>query len=720
MKKIVAFLLAIVVVVNVLPIAALAEKLPIAPSSAFQSDKAFKITNGGDVAAMSFGSRALGQLTLNIDVIDEAEIRGIPALVIKSGTPAVFSYTGIKKSIVDKASSSKWHIDTESNSKVEWLDFKDSIKSGAIAVEKSMDGENWAVDFTNTNVFDEVPGSIDRFYTARRMDLNYGCFYRVTFLYKIAYCQKQSQFFFVDTSTYERSWHTEIYTFFLMVDEEIEAITLPDFAAPDNTDVATGAAGIANQTAANEAAAIESITDQAHPHGFAAEAANVQAHAIEGITNGSTTTYTGADNAKNGADYIITSADGTITQIQCKYYSTASKTISSCFEEDSAGNVIFRYLSDSGKPMTIEVPADQYDKAVLAMSRRIEAGQVPGVTDPSEASNIVQKGVVTYQQAVNIAKAGTIESLVYDATTGCVSALSTFGISALVQYGISRWNGDTVEAALKSSLRTGLRIGGNSFVTHILASQLTRTSLNSLLVPGSEAVIHAIGPKAAAVIVNAGRVGMTPIYGAAAMKSAAKLLRGNVIANTVALVVFTVPDLVEMFRGRMSGKQVLKGVATTAGGLAGAAAGAAAGSAAGTAIFPGIGTTIGGVVGAFAGGMGASLGTSAVADLIAEDDADEMLDIVSMELQNLAEEYLLNESEATTVLDTLQNKLTASTLKNMFAAYNRHSFARNIIEPIIKAQVSKRAKIVLPSEKTITSALKDTLEEIYDEIGLTD
>lgn len=715
MKKIIALFLAIVTMVNMIPMSALAVEWTIDPSSAFQSEKTFKLTNDGLCAVMSFGSKALGQLTLNVETIDKSEIQGVTALVIKSRTPVSFSYTGINNQIVDKTSSSMWHLDTESGRKVEWLDFKDSIKTGAIAVEKSADGIDWTTDYTNVNVFEGVPDSINKFYTARRADLNNGCFYRVTIVYKTTYCKEQSRFLFFDTSTYEKTWHAEIYSFFLMADEELESVSSSGLTAPNDFDAAIGAAGIANQTAANEAAAIESIMEQAHPHAYAAEAANTQAHAIKGIFNRSTATYTGADNAKNGSDYIITNnSDNTIiATIQCKYYSTASQTVSSCFEEDSMGNIVFRYYYNK-QPMTIEVPADQYDKAVLAMERRIAAGQVPGVTDPSEASNIVQKGSVTYQQAVNIAKAGTIDSLVYDAKTGCVSAISTFGISALIQFGVSKWNGEDIETALKSSLYTGLRIGGNSFATHILASQLTRTSLNSLLVPGSEAVIHAIGPKAAAVIVNAGRVGLTPIYGAAAMKSAAKLLRGNIIAETVALLVFTVPDLVEMFRGRMSGKQVLKDVATTAGGLAGAATGMSVGQVIGSAIFPGVGSAIGGFIGAIAGGMGVSFGTAAVVDLIAEDDADEMLDIISMELQNLAEEYLLNEAEATKVVDELQSEITASTLKDMFAASNRHNYARNLIEPIIAAQVSEREKVALPSEDVISEAMIDTLEEIYD------
>ena len=45
-----------------------------------------------------------------------------------------------------------------------------------------------------------------------------------------------------------------------------------------------------------------------------------------------------------------------------------------------------------------------------------------GVTDGSEAENLVRKGNVTYAQAKNIAKAGTIDSLKYDAANGVITA----------------------------------------------------------------------------------------------------------------------------------------------------------------------------------------------------------------------------------------------------------------------------------------------------------
>ena len=711
MKRLVALIMACMLLFQV----ASAETVKVGKSSLFQSDRSFSATDSDAVSSMAFGQASLGTLSVEATVLDETSFENTHALIVKKNTSVTFSYTGIKAMDSKSIPDTTWHIVADGASKIGTIDFKHKIEKGGVVVQKSLDGNEWTTVFTNTNIFANSPTIVRNFYTASRADIGDGCYYRFTIAYKTERRSKQSNFLFIDTSSWDRRWHIEQYEIFLLSDDEAPENLDTAISSPGSIDTAAGTVAFPNQSAINNTASVDTFNWGDGGTGMAAEAANVQSHAESGLLNGTKVEHTGSNNVKNGPDYVLTAPDGTITQVQCKYYRTASETISACFEDG-----VFRYYSDTNVPMTIEVPADQYDKAVLLMKTRIANGQVPGVTDPEKASDIVRKGSVTYRQAVNLARAGTIESLKYDAKTGSVTALSAFGISAVVQYAVSRWSGEPVEVALKNSIYTGLRVGGNAFITSILSSQLTRTGLNSLLVPGSEAVIRVIGPKAAAVIVNAGRVGLKPIYGAAAMKSAARMLRGGVIVNTISFLVFTIPDTVELFRGRISGRQMLKNASVTVGGLAGAAGGAAGGAALGTAIFPGVGTTIGGIVGGIAGGLGVSLGVDAVADLIAEDDADEMLDIIQMEFQNLAEEYLLNTDEAERVSTQLQSTLDAGKLKDMFASGNHHSYARGIIEPIVKAEVGKRERIVLPDEETITEGLVDTLEEIYDEMDMGD
>ena len=455
-------------------------------------------------------------------------------------------------------------------------------------------------------------------------------------------------------------------------------------------------------------------------HGFAAEQAN---HLYDKVVNGD---FFGKEKVrlvgddidpdtghiiKNGADRIVNG-----TNIQTKYCSSGSKCIQACFEDGK-----FRYINPDGSPMQIEVPSDKYDQAVQAMKDRIKNGQVPGIDDPNEAENIVRKGHFTYEQAKNIAKAGTVESITFDAVNGMIVATSTFGISAALSFATSVWNGDDIDIALKNATYTGLKVGGTTFVTAVLASQLSKAGLNSALVSSSEAIVALMGPKASAMLVNAFRSG-TNIYGAAAMKSAAKLLRGNVITSAVSVVVLSSFDIANIFRGRISGKQLFKNVtetaSTVAGGTAGWVGGATAGATVGSFI-PVIGTAVGGFVGgllgSFAGGAGAGKISGKVLDKFIEDDADEMVKIIEKVFQQLAVDYLLSEQEATNVVDKLKDKLNGKTLKNMFASSDRKQFARNLLIDSIELEVRKRKHIKLPSDKQMQNALIEVLESIADE-----
>lgn len=440
-------------------------------------------------------------------------------------------------------------------------------------------------------------------------------------------------------------------------------------------------------------------------HGFAAERAN---HLYDKMT-GHDAKIVGDDNAKNGADRIV---DG--IYIQSKYCATGARCINECFADDGKG--MFRYMAD-GKPMEIEVPSDQkiYDDAVKMMEEKIKNGQVPGVTDPSEAKNLVRKGHFTYEQTKNIAKAGTVESLKYDAANGAIIAASAFGITAIITFATSVWGGEDFDVCLKNATYAGIKVGGTAFITSVLSSQLSKAGLNSALVGSSEAVVRLMGPKASAVLINAFRNGAKPIYGAAAMKSAAKLLRGNAITAGITVVVLSSVDITNIFRGRISGKQLMKNLANTTGTVAGGTAGWMAGAAAGSAILPGAGTVIGGLVGSLVSGGVAGKVTSKVANAVAEDDANEMVNIIQEQFESIANEYLLNQKEAEKCVDRLSEKLTGKVLKDMFASDDRASFARDLIVPIVEKRVSQRELIKLPSNEQMVDSLKTILEEIADE-----
>lgn len=441
-------------------------------------------------------------------------------------------------------------------------------------------------------------------------------------------------------------------------------------------------------------------------HGFSAERAN---HFSDQM-RGKDAKIVGDDNAKNGADRIV---DGVF--IQSKYCATGNGCINACFDKDG----VFRYIGKNGEPMVIEVPNDQkiYADAVAAMRRRIQNGQIPGVTNPDDATKYVKRGTVSYKQAVNIAKAGTVDSLIYDSQHGIVTSASAFGVSAVVSFASSIWNGEGFDVAIKKATLNGLKVGGTAFITTLLASQLAKAGLNSSLVASSETVIQLMGPKAAAVLINAFR-SSSNVYGAAAMKSAAKLLRGNVITGIATFAILSIGDVVKIFQGRISGAQLFKGLANTSVALAGGTGGFLGGAAIGSAIAPGIGTVVGAFVGSI--GLGASAGkaSDAIISKFIEDDAEKMVAIIEVVFQDLAGEYMLNKVEAEKIVDALSKELNGKKLQDMFASGNHRGFARELLVPFIESQVSKRRHIKLPPAEQMNAVLRELLEDVADETGL--
>ena len=421
---------------------------------------------------------------------------------------------------------------------------------------------------------------------------------------------------------------------------------------------------------------------------------------------------------KDGADRIVNG-----TTIQTKYCGSGSKCIAACFE-----NKNFRYFNADGTPMQIEVPSDMYESAIQAMENRISRGEVSGITDPNEAQNIVKKGHYTYKQARNIAKAGNVDSIKFDATNGAIVATSAFGISAAISFATSVWNGEDVEGALKIATHTGLKVGGTTFITAVVSSQVSKAGLNKAMLEFSEMLVKKIGPEASAKLVNAFRKGKN-IYGNAAMKSAAKMIRNNVILGGVTVVVLSSVDIANIFSGRISGKQLFKNIANTtstvAGGTVGWAGGAVAGAKIGSAIgsvFPGAGTAVGGTVGGIIGGIvGSTAGgtvsgkvSDAVLGSFIEDDADEMVKIIEKVFAQMAEDYLLNQSEAECIINKLSQKLDAKILKDMFESDNRRMFAKSILIELIEEEVKRRKIIYLPSDEEMKEALKEALVEIAE------
>ena len=329
-------------------------------------------------------------------------------------------------------------------------------------------------------------------------------------------------------------------------------------------------------------------------HGWAAEDANAMSDRL----SGKVVDQVGTNNSCNGADRIVGGVE-----IQTKYCASAQESVNAAFHD-------CKYRYDG---MKLEVPKDQYDEAVKLMATKIRDGQVPGITDPATAKDMVLRGNCTYKEARNIAKAGNIDSIKFDVKTQSVTCALTCGMSFALTYANSIHSGKTHKQALMDASTQAAKSGTTAMVVGVGTQQLLRTSVGRSMAASathaSRAVVNAacktevgqqIVEKTASALVG------RQVVGQAAKNILTKGMRTNMVTGGVMLAAQTIPDAVKVCQGKMSGGQFCENVASNTAGLGGGYAGATAGAAIGTAIFPGVGTVIGGIIGGVGGGIAGS------------------------------------------------------------------------------------------------------------------
>jgi hypothetical protein len=217
------------------------------------------------------------------------------------------------------------------------------------------------------------------------------------------------------------------------------------------------------------------------------------------------------------------------------------------------------------------------------------------------------------------------------------------------------------------------------------------------------------------------------VYGAAAINRVAKLLRSNVITSTIAAAVTSTPDFCRAaFAKSISWPQFTKNLVVNCGGIAagtgGWMAGAAAGAALGSAV-PVLGTAAGGVIGGIIGALGCGwLGTATtkgVMDMLVEDDAKHMVELLQASLEELAGDYLLSEAEIEELGQTIKTTVTPKWLRSMYQAGadantddTSREFAYNAFDTTCQTIVAKREKVLLPSPEQVQEQISKIAEAV--------
>lgn len=453
-------------------------------------------------------------------------------------------------------------------------------------------------------------------------------------------------------------------------------------------------------------------------HGIYAE----EAGAILDRLNREKAEVVGRDNAKNGPDKNVNGIP-----VQCKYCKSPNSSMANCFKTNAAGAKEYRYYDLSGKPMKIEVPKEQYARAVEIMKKHILDGQVPGVTDPNTASDLVRQGKLTYAQALNLAKAGTIESLTYDAATGAVNCSFTFGLSALAAFVFAVYQTKDYKKAAMQAAIVGLQTYGLSLATQVLAMQIARTGLQKTLIPPTDLITQKIGNKAVQNLINSVRnlSGQKPIYGASAQKSFAKALRANIIAQSISFAVFSIPDTIKIVRGKISGMEYTKNVSSLLASFCGTYASSAVVrffvKVAAISPNPAVKTLV--FVSSAACGTGAGILARKVITVFREDDATILNRILDAAVINTCIDYVFDEAEIDKFLKLLfkdsgiERKLQLS-MKHLYSSKRQYLELQAVLDAAALAVARQRpalTKAQEPEEDALIEALADVIENVSGE-----
>ena len=377
---------------------------------------------------------------------------------------------------------------------------------------------------------------------------------------------------------------------------------------------------------------MNSIVSAPQGHGHAAEYANnvldVLKHPFQEVKQ------VGQNNAPNGADRIVGNQN-----IQTKYHFNARSTVNSAFDSNADGGM-YRYDG-----MQLEVPKEQYDECIKIMQEKIRDGKVRGVTNPSDAKNIIRKGNVTYKESKLIAKGGNLTSIKYDAIDGAIHSIPGVTLSFIIVFASAKWSGKSTQEAAKIATISGAKvlvIGTSIYTVSQQVSKIFTAKINTAF-------------------------GLNFKANQVAMKTGA----------TLTIMVVVGPDLFRALSGRISKEQFFKNMVVTGGGMVG---GAAAG-------------LVGGPIGAMIGAVVGSMGVKKIMDCFIEDDNVKMFGILKEEYIDLVMIMTLSENEFEELQWAIFNENIEKFLKDMIRKKDSRKFARDFIESEIESLLSKRMPI---------------------------
>ena len=178
-------------------------------------DSDYQTASGKVVTSYPYGKTHIGTLEVSGNIANETTFNGKTAYSVSDVVTFGYYYNGSYQND-DKDS---WNIH-DAGSKVKWIDYSKTVKTGMIIIEKSFDGTTWELATTPTNDFFKNHVGNTTLYTTDATDIMNGTYYRVSVVYKMKKRASQGNFAWViPTEDYEYIECVEQYEFYVCSDQ---------------------------------------------------------------------------------------------------------------------------------------------------------------------------------------------------------------------------------------------------------------------------------------------------------------------------------------------------------------------------------------------------------------------------------------------------------------------------------------------------------------------
>lgn len=175
---------------------------------AFEEKSDYNIEN----AEIVDSSAISGSLTVSGRIDNTTVDNVISVYEVSDNELLAFSYD-FDRSLLS-APSEEWHLIGDNKKTVNGIKLDDKIEYGAIILETSLDGEKWILTKVITNAFEDAETLSEPFYETNDIQLNNGCYYRITVAYKTEIEVDPSKILFFNKTNYEYKKYAEVYEFY--------------------------------------------------------------------------------------------------------------------------------------------------------------------------------------------------------------------------------------------------------------------------------------------------------------------------------------------------------------------------------------------------------------------------------------------------------------------------------------------------------------------------